>query len=263
MGPVPWASLTIWRDRFIFTSPRFVGEQSCRPSTVIVIGINGDLELTADGRTFVSRAFLIGANVKRALKTRDTGLYSLNIDPINPYSRALRGLTSEAGLLDLVARLSAPVLAAARESVEQAQACGEVRRSSQVILDTLFPEVVGTQPMDVRIEMVLSWLWAHVPSAVDLGFLARLCGLSESRLAHLFTDEVGISIRQYLLWVKMRIAAELFTRNRTLSEVAHEIGFSDSSHLSRTFTRYFALTPSYLANGQMVRLQVCDRSPSQ
>ena len=84
--------------------------------------------------------------------------------------------------------------------------------------------------------------------------------LKWSRLAHLFTDEVGISIRQYLLWIKMRYAAELFVRNKTLSEVAHEIGFSDSSHLSRTFTRYFALTPSYLANNKLVELQICDDS---
>jgi AraC family transcriptional regulator, arabinose operon regulatory protein len=99
-----------------------------------------------------------------------------------------------------------------------------------------------------------------VPARVDLPFLAHLCGLSQSRLAHVFTERLGISIRQYLLWVKMRAAAEMFVRHLSLAEVAHEIGFADSSHLSRTFMRYFALTPSFLANEKLVRMQVCESS---
>lgn len=256
------ASLSLWRDRFIFTSPHFIGEQSCRPSTVVIIGVNDDIQLESSGRTLTGRAFLVGANVSRKLTSGSSGLYSLNIDPISPYSRELRGLVKDGGILDLTSSLNEHILLAARESVEQAQTCAEIRHHSQRILNELFPEIVGIQPLDIRVDIVSSWLWTHVPAAVDLQKLSALCGLSESRLAHLFTQEVGISIRQYLLWVKMRYAAELFVRNRPLSQIAHDIGFSDSSHLSRTFTRYFALTPSYLANNKLVRLQLCDTSPS-
>lgn len=263
MQGIQRASLSIWRDRFIFTSPTFVGEKSCRPATVVVLGTKGNIELATAEHRHVGRAFLVAPNVARTLTSHASGLYSLNIDPINPYSRALCELIGITGILNLDDRLNAVALSAASDSVESDQGCAEVRRHSELFFNALFPEVVGAQPLDVRIEMVSSWLWTHVPGSVDLSFLARLCGLSASRLAHLFTEQVGISIRQYLLWVKMRIAAELFIRKRPISEVAHEIGFADSSHLSRTFTRYFALTPSYLANDSLVRLRVCDRSPCQ
>jgi AraC family transcriptional regulator, arabinose operon regulatory protein len=252
------ASLSIWRDRFIYTSPNFVGEESCRPACVIIIGTGGDVEIESSGNKYIGQAFLIAPNVTRTLRANTSGLYSLNVDPIHPYSRKLRELSAQQGILDLRSRMAANILECARISVDSTPNCSEMLHNSQTILGQLFPEIAGTKPLDLRIEKVASWLQTHAPQTAELKRLSDLCGLSESRLAHLFTDQVGISIRQYLLWVKMRYAAELFVRRKTLSEVAHEIGFSDSSHLSRTFTRYFALTPSYLANGKMVQLQICD-----
>lgn len=253
-------TLSVWRDRFVFTSPRFEGEESCRPAIVIVIGTDGVIELRTSSGRYTGRAFLIGANIERSLKAAGSGHYSLNLDPSSAYCRALRRRTEGGGVLDLSDRLDADALAAARASVTELQGCAEVYRASQKILLSLVPDLIGAQPMDARVDVVASWLWAQVPNRVDLTFLANLCGLSKSRLAHLFTDEMGISIRQYLLWVKMRLAAEMFVGKYSLAHVAHEIGFSDSAHLSRTFTRYFALTPSYLANDKLVRMQVCGAS---
>ena len=254
------SSLSIWRDRFIYMSPYFLGEQSCRPSTVILIGTDGDFELESSGNKHSGRAFLIGSNVARTLSANNTSLYSLNVDPINPYARKLREVLNGQDILDLQPRMNETAGQHARNSMSGKRTCHELRHSSEVILQALFPEIIGAPPLDRRVDMVASWLHTHIPQVAELKKLSALCGLSESRLTHLFTDEVGISIRQYLLWIKMRYAAELFVRNKTLSEVAHEIGFSDSSHLSRTFTRYFALTPSYLANNKLVELQICDDS---
>lgn len=252
----PRASLSLWRDRFVFTSPTFSGEQSCRPSAVIVIGTNGEIELDFAGGRRRGRVFLIGPNVERSLKADGTGLYSLNIDPTSAYSRALRERCGVGGAVDLGDRFDERLAGLAHASVTQLQGCAEIYRHSQQILLGLFPDLIGTQPLDPRIDIVASWLWTHVPVRVELPFLATLCGLSQSRLAHLFTEELGISIRQYLLWVKMRKAAEMFVRKVSLAQVAHEIGFSDSSHLSRTFMRYFALTPSFLANEKLVYMQM-------
>lgn len=252
------ASLSIWRDRFIYTSPQFVGDESCRPSCVIIVGTGGDVEIESAGFKYTGRAFLIGSNISRTLTANSTGHYSLNIDPISPFSRTLRNLSESHGVMNLHSRLTDTVLECARMSVENTPACAHMFEYSQTILTHLFPELGAVKSLDMRIDKVASWLQTNVPPTAELKKLSDLCGLSESRLAHLFTEEVGISIRQYLLWTKMRYAAELFVRRKTLSEVAHEIGFSDSSHLSRTFTRYFALTPSYLANGKMVKLQICN-----
>ncbi len=252
------ASLSLWRDRFVFTSKNFTGEQSCRPATVLLIGTAAPLRIRTATASLSGRAFLIGAGVDRSLDARSADLYSLNLDPTNAYCRALRAHVGANGVLDMSSRMHRDTLASAAESVSTVQSCAEVYRTSQRILDALFPDVIGSQPIDSRIDLVASYLWNHVPVRAELAFLAGLCGLSQSRLAHLFTEQVGISIRQYLLWVKMRKAADMFVRNLSLSHVASEIGFSDAPHLSRTFMRYFALTPSFLANKNVVRVQVCE-----
>ena len=54
----------------------------------------------------------------------------------------------------------------------------------------------------------------------------------------------------------MRKAASMFAAGLTLTEVAHAIGFADLAHLSRTFKKYFDLTPSFLSNPRLVQIQI-------
>lgn len=143
-------------------------------------------------------------------------------------------------------------------TLNQPQDCEQVRTGSQQILDALFPEATRSQSTDPRVDAVASWLLTHVPVRTDLRQLANFCGLSESRLAHVFASATGRSIREYLLWVKMRKAAEKFVAGSTLTEMAHATGFSDLAHLSRTFKRYFDLAPSFLSNPAFVRVQICE-----
>ena len=72
--------------------------------------------------------------------------------------------------------------------------------------------------------------------------VAASLALSESRFLHLFREQMGIAWRPYLLWRRMLCAVGVLTMNGTASEAAHTAGFSDSSHLSRTFRRFFGLS---------------------
>lgn len=225
----------------------------------IALATRGELRVISGQERVSGIAVLIGPNTKRSLSAENAGLYSLNLDPTHRICRYLRThVLRGRSLADLSNSVETATMALARKAVEFPHQCADVYRASEEILHSLFPFAIGTQPMDDRIDLVTSWLWSHVPVRVDLGFLSTLSGLSKSRLAHLFTAEVGVSLRQYLLWVKMRKAAEMFVNDAPLADVAHEIGFSDSAHLSRTFMRYFALKPSFLSNPKLVRVQICD-----
>jgi AraC-like DNA-binding protein len=69
----------------------------------------------------------------------------------------------------------------------------------------------------------------------------QLC-LSESRFLHLFSQELGISWRPYLLWRRMMCAVQAILNNTSATDAAHLAGFSDSAHLSRTFKNTFGMT---------------------
>lgn len=77
--------------------------------------------------------------------------------------------------------------------------------------------------------------------------VAAQVGLSASRLTHLFTDQVGIPLRRYVLWLRLRIAITRVQAGDDLTCAAHGAGFADSAHLTRTTREMFGLPPSVLS----------------
>jgi len=64
------------------------------------------------------------------------------------------------------------------------------------------------------------------PSIEDL---TRIAHLSESRLQHLFRDQVGVPIRRYLLWHRYLTALSLLADGASVTRAAHAAGFADSA----------------------------------
>jgi len=253
------STIAVWRDRLIWTSPAHVTDKSTRPAVVLLIAATGQITIGIGSRSFQGRAFLVGSDVTRTLKA-EGGVYSLHLDPVHRLSRHLRnGMLRGCEVVDMSDAISTSVGECIARVVERQESCADSYRTSEIVLNTLFPDLVGVEPIDPRADMAATWLRLHLPKKLDLAELAALCGLSPGRVSHLITQELGLSPRRYLLWVKMRRAGEMFLRNIPLTVVAHEIGFSDSAHLSRVFKNYFGLSPSFLANNRLVSLRFCDK----
>ena len=77
--------------------------------------------------------------------------------------------------------------------------------------------------------------------------LAARVGISASRLTHLFTEQVGIPLRRYVLWTRLRAAIIRVQAGDDLTGAAHGAGFADSAHLTRTTREMFGLAPSVLS----------------
>ncbi len=85
------------------------------------------------------------------------------------------------------------------------------------------------------------------PGAVRGTDVAAQVGISASRLTHLFTEQVGIPLRRYVLWRRLHIAITRVQAGDDLTDAAHAAGFADSAHLSRTCHDTFGLPPSLLS----------------
>jgi len=57
---------------------------------------------------------------------------------------------------------------------------------------------------------------------------------------------VGLPFRRYVLWRRLTRAMVAVGRGRTLTAAAHECGFSDSAHLTRTCYQMLGQPPSVL-----------------
>lgn len=89
---------------------------------------------------------------------------------------------------------------------------------------------------------------------VKLGVIASRIGLSSSRLRHLFTSQVGGAPVSYRKWRRLWIAAELLGRGEKIVDAALESGFSDSSHLTRTFVEMLSITPRVFQESEIIIL---------
>jgi AraC-like DNA-binding protein len=102
----------------------------------------------------------------------------------------------------------------------------------------------GRRAIDPRIARALRDLESEPDLLLES--LAVRCGLSESRLRHLFQRAVGVPLSRYRWWLRLRHVARAVRGGRSLAAAAHDAGFSDAAHLSRTFRRTFGFAPSML-----------------
>ena len=106
----------------------------------------------------------------------------------------------------------------------------------------------NSQPayVDTRINTALAFL-RDSPQAYDsIEALSARVHLSASRFAHLFKKVVGVPVRRYVLWLKMRRALDLAIAGDSLTTAALSAGFADSAHLSRSVRAMMGIAPEFL-----------------
>ena len=105
-----------------------------------------------------------------------------------------------------------------------------------------------------RVKRVLRFLRTDlgIQDSFSLDSLAKIAGLSPSRLVHVFTASVGVPLRPYVLWLRLQLASGRLMRGASKTEAAHYAGFSDAAHMSRTFRRMLGTTPSELVRRRNV-----------
>ena len=200
---------------------------------------------TEDGRTD-GPAVLIGSNVPHAFEPK--GKVALLF--VEPESRAGQALMRRfAGAP--VTRREAPCFGDAQDRL--ASLWTEPRPDNDVvemlgrqIVESIVGESLPPSTLDPRIARTLGWFASRLDERVGLPEAAVMACLSESRFSHLFAAEVGLPFRTYLLWRRLMLAVERIAAGSSLTVAAHEAGFADSAHFSRTFHRMFGVPAASL-----------------
>lgn|SRR5690606_10994079 len=101
-------------------------------------------------------------------------------------------------------------------------------------------------PNDERIRVCLDWIGTNFSTeGLNVKKVAEIALLSDSRLAHIFREQTGISVFQYILWKKVEEAILLSQEGFSLTQCAHSLCFTDSSHFTRTFKNMFGVSPYF------------------
>lgn len=244
--------LHLWDDRFLYLTPEIHSGLTARSSATLLVSPPGrPFRLQAlDGTRVRCEAALVAPHVPRRLDVDDGGgLLSLNLDPASAAYRMLARRGGGQGIQVLEGRGFSPRLREVfQPALDGALTPRQLRNLSAGLIEAVAgsPEQDGTA-LDPRVARVLHL----IRDSVEPQSLARLSAtacLSPDRLSHLFAQQVGLSIKRYALWTKVRRSVEQFGGGRRLTDAALDSGFADAAHMSRTFQSYFGLPPSFLAS---------------
>lgn len=99
--------------------------------------------------------------------------------------------------------------------------------------------------MDYTIKETLAFIEGNLPELLTAQDLAESINLSASRFQHLFKQETGTSLIEYLKNLRLQKAKELLeTSHLRVEEIKIKVGAADSAHFSRDFERKFGETPA-------------------
>ncbi|MDA1043726.1 MAG: helix-turn-helix domain-containing protein [Verrucomicrobia bacterium] len=97
---------------------------------------------------------------------------------------------------------------------------------------------------DERITRVIEYMAQNLPDPHSVKSLAALTGLSPSRFAHLFVEQMQTTPLQYLEMLRMDRARDLLARTvRPVAEIAAAVGFDEPFYFSRRFRKANSMSP--------------------
>jgi AraC-like DNA-binding protein/response regulator of citrate/malate metabolism len=101
------------------------------------------------------------------------------------------------------------------------------------------------------VRKAMAYVHAHYAEQVSLKDIAAHIGLSKQHLIRSFRSEIGVTPIDYLRRYRIRQAKILLeTSDKSVTEVALEVGFSDGSYFSRAFRRETGVSPSAYRKGE-------------
>lgn len=102
-----------------------------------------------------------------------------------------------------------------------------------------------------KLQQVVDYIHQHLDQDLALSELAALVQISSSYFSILFKQSTGLAPHQYVIQCRVDRAKQLLLQdNTTIAEVAHSLGFSHQSHLSRHFKRLVGVTPRKFLQSQ-------------
>jgi AraC-like DNA-binding protein len=235
---------------FVHTSVKLDSPDTTRPFAVVLLSADErPFRLIAAGQELSIHAAVVGPLVARSLHADQVPLVSLHVSPRHPafpafshsFADDVRVLRRErfAGWNDGL-----------RAAVEGSASLAAVTR----LFDEIVAAVVSDHcndnvPVDPQVDAALQLMEEDLELSVEA--VARQIGMTPATLAHRFQKALGLPLRAYQAWLRITRAWVLFApeKNLSLTDIAYQAGFSDSSHLSRTWRTCYGISPSYMRSG--------------
>lgn len=98
---------------------------------------------------------------------------------------------------------------------------------------------------DQRINRVINFIGKHLDEELTLDQLSRVSCFSKYHFHRLFTAHTGLSLQQYIRWLRLKRAAHqlIVCKDSTIIEIALNAGFESHESFTRAFKQTCGLNP--------------------
>lgn len=127
------------------------------------------------------------------------------------------------------------------------------------IIDSIVQKINDSELLteyDERVLVIINFLSNNnLEYSAMVKTLQKVTNLSESRMAHLFKYNIGISLKRYLIWTKLKstIKQHLNKQDDLFSSLINS-GFYDQPHFSKNFKAMFGVKPSKAYNSRTLQV---------
>lgn len=83
----------------------------------------------------------------------------------------------------------------------------------------------------------------HLTEDLSLENLSEVFYASKYHIAHVFKDNIGLSIHQYIMKKRLNLCKEAISGGMSITEVYHLFGFGDYSSFYRAFKKEYGISP--------------------
>lgn len=113
-------------------------------------------------------------------------------------------------------------------------------------LNRLIYERTVPHPQNEELDLyqqLLKYIEQHLDEDLSLETLSKKFYVSKYHIAHIFTDNLGISIHQYITKKRLTLCREAILGKSSITEVYMTFGFGDYSSFYRAFKKEYGISP--------------------
>lgn len=247
--------MLIGRDRLFYSG--LVGN-SMKPRRLGAIGIYAatetDMEIKIGDGPWQQRGIVaLEPFTPHQLRTKSGHITNICLEPETIDQDEIHRIIAEINRCE-DERLIRRILVARREITKISDAGGFSTRE----FDRYFlRQDLKPRSIDHRIRFIIDTLVDELQeNTVSANACAKEIGISTSRFLHLFKDSTNISFRSQRMWKRARRFMDHVNGSDSLTDVALDLGYPDSSHFSHSIRACFGLQPRSIREGSR-GMQIC------
>jgi len=124
----------------------------------------------------------------------------------------------------------------------QQDLCAWISTALNEFIELVYSSQDGRKITQIR--PAINYIDANYDKRMTLSEIGRVSHLSVSRLAHIFKEQMGITIIDYLTSVRIERAKQLLlATDQNCTEICFQVGYNNQSYFTRTFKELVGMTP--------------------